>query len=398
MRRAERVPGYGPPRVLMLIFFAMPRGLLPRTLPGAIMINFVLFDQNQTNVMIEGVLANYDCGFSPTVSFLCVSENATYQIDDHSTGRRWALRLHRPGYLHFEEINSELLWTQALRHDGVVRTPSVVPTRRGDLVCMIEPDPAAAGVCAKPRYAVLFDWVEGSSPKQSDTVGLIRRFAELGEVAALLHQHARVWRRPSGFTRFEWTWRTTLGAGGRWGSWRDGMRAAVGTGPHGTEPHGTGRHSVPDADPACVALLTRAAVEIRRRIDRFGRGADRFGLVHADMRLANLLVNERLDELTVIDFDDCGFTWYLYDLAASLSFIEHLPEVGDLVDAWLTSYRRHRSVSAEEEAMMATFILLRRLLLLAWLGSHPEAEAVDSVKEYAVVSCDLADDYLCGKC
>ncbi len=48
--------------------------------------------------------------------------------------------------------------------------------------------------------------------------------------------------------------------------------------------------------------------------------------------------------------------------------------------------------------MMATFILLRRLLLLAWLGSHPEAEAVDSVKEYAVVSCDLADDYLCGKC
>ncbi len=377
---------------LILIVFAMPRGLLPRALPGAIMMNFVLFDQSQADVMIQGVLANYDCGFSPTMSFLCVSENVTYQIDDHSTGRRWALRLHRPGYLHFEEINSELLWTQALRHDGVVRTPSVVPTRRGDLVAMITPDPAAAGVCAKPRYAVLFDWVEGSSPKQSDTVGLVRRFAELGEVAALLHRHARVWRPPSGFTRFEWTWRTTLGAGGRWGSWRDGMRAAV-----GTELHGTGRRSVPDADPACVALLTRAAVEIRRRIDRFGRGADRFGLVHADMRLANLLVNERLDELTVIDFDDCGFTWYLYDLAASLSFIEHLPEVGDLVDAWLTAYRRHRSVSAEEEAMVATFILLRRLLLLAWLGSHPEAEAVDSVKEYAVVSCDLADDYLCGR-
>ncbi len=351
------------------------------------MIRFVLVDRNPMDALVEEVLTTYDLGAVPTVSLLCVSENVTYQVEDPATGRRWALRLHRPGYHRLEEITSELLWTQALRRNGVVDTPRVVPTRHGGVVAMTARDPVSSDLRTQPRYAVLFDWVAGSSPEPSDVVGLMQGFAVLGEIAARLHHHARVWRPPSGFTRFEWTWRTTLGADGRWGSWQDGMRAAV-----GMERGGT-----PEADPAGVAVLTRAAREIRGRLERFGRGADRFGLVHADMRLANLLVNGQPDELTVIDFDDCGFTWYLYDLAASLSFIEHLPTVGDLVDAWLTSYRRHRPVSADEEAMVATFIMLRRLLLVAWLGSHPEADAVDSVTRYAAASCDLADDYLSGR-
>ncbi len=341
------------------------------------MIRTVLVDRNPTDALVEEVLTAYDLGAVLTVSLLCVSENVTYQVEDPATGRRWALRLHRPGYHRFEEITSELLWTRTLRRNGVVDTPRVVPTRQGDLVAMTARDSASSGVHTQPRYAVLFDWVAGSSPEPSDAVGLMRGFAALGEIAARLHQHTCGWRRPSGFTRFEWTWRTTLGADGRWGRWQAGTS---------------------EVDPASAAVLTRAADEIRRRIERFGRGADRFGLVHADMRLANLLVNGQADELTVIDFDDCGFTWYLYDLAASLSFIEHLPAVGDLVDAWLTSYRRHRPVSADEEAMVATFIMLRRLLLVAWLGSHPEADAVDSVTRYVATSCDLADDYLSGRC
>jgi Ser/Thr protein kinase RdoA (MazF antagonist) len=338
--------------------------------------------------LLDSVLAAYDLGGPRNVTLLSISENITYQVENPAAGRRWALRLHRPGYHSLQEIVSELLWTQTLRCEGVVSTPRAVPTRHGDLIAVtatVSPSPAAH---AEPQYAVLFDWAEGSPPASSDVVGLVRRFAELGGIAARLHQHVSRWQRPADFTRFAWTWRTMLGADGRWGSWRDGIRAAV-----GAEQSGASM-----ADPGCVAVLSRAAGEIRRRIGRFGHDADRFGLVHADMRLANLLVDGQSEELTVIDFDDCGFSWYLYDLAASLSFIEHVPQVGDLVDAWLTSYRRYRPVSAEEEAMAATFILLRRLLLVAWLGSHPQADAVDSVPQYVAASCDLADDYLSGRC
>ena len=44
-------------------------------------------------------------------------------------------------------------------------------------------------------------------------------------------------------------------------------------------------------------------------------------------------------DLGVIDFDDCGFGWYMYDLAAAVSFIEHDPRVPELIDAWARGYR-----------------------------------------------------------
>ena len=118
--------------------------------------------------------------------------------------------------------------------------------------------------------------------------------------------------------------------------------------------------------------------------------------MHADTRLANLLVHE--GSVSVIDFDDSGFSWYLYDLGTSVSFFEHAPEVPALVDAWLEGYRRAGQLSAEDQAEIWTFIMFRRLLLVAWIGSH---RAVDIAAElgagYTQGSCDLAESYLSGQ-
>ena len=48
-----------------------------------------------------------------------------------------------------------------------------------------------------------------------------------------------------------------------------------------------------------VALLSRLEDTIRRRLEVYGRGRDRFGLTHNDLRLANLLVDG--DRTFVID-------------------------------------------------------------------------------------------------
>ena len=53
-----------------------------------------------------------------------------------------------------------------------------------------------------------------------------------------------------------------------------------------------------------------------------------------------------------------------------MSFFEHQPQVPELLDSWLTGYRRVLSLPAEDEAEIWTFILFRRLLLVAWIGSH----------------------------
>jgi Ser/Thr protein kinase RdoA (MazF antagonist) len=125
----------------------------------------------------------------------------------------------------------------------------------------------------------------------------------------------------------------------------------------------------------------------------FGTGPDRYGLVHADTRLANLLVDG--GKVSVIDFDDSGFSWYLYDVGTSVSFFEHEPHVPGLIDAWLSGYRRVLELPAADEAEIWTFILYRRLLLVAWIGSHT---AVDIARElgagYTAASCDLAETYL----
>ena len=59
-----------------------------------------------------------------------------------------------------------------------------------------------------------------------------------------------------------------------------------------------------------------------QRLHAYGTDIDRFGLIHADMRLGNLLVDG--ERVTLLDFDDCGFGWFLYDLAASLSLLRDL--------------------------------------------------------------------------
>jgi Ser/Thr protein kinase RdoA (MazF antagonist) len=110
----------------------------------------------------------------------------------------------------------------------------------------------------------------------------------------------------------------------------------------------------------------------------FGAGEALFGLVHADMRLANLIV-DRSGDVHVIDFDDCGTSWYCWDLAASLSFIEHLPQVPEMMDAWVEGYRAEAPLSRAEEAELPTFVMMRRLLLVAWIGSHRETPTAQAL-------------------
>lgn len=344
----------------------------------------------ELTAVLADVLAAYDLGPAPVPVLINISENVTYRIDDVVGGRRWALRLHRPEYHDGAEIAAELAWASALRSEGVIATPAAVMNRSGSAVTTVRSGGAV-------RHAVLFEWVEGVSPDPGDTAGLVSSFGDLGDIAGRMHEHARRWPLPTGFSRFTWSWRTTLGSGGRWGDWRAGALAAL-----------------PDAAASVVTLLERAAAAIKRDLVEYGRGPDSFGLIHADMRLANLLVvrpsmdpdrgpgpghpdaRRPTETVHVIDFDDCGFGWHLYDLAAALSFIEDSPALPALVESWIEGYRSHRPLGRRDLAMVPTFVVLRRLLLVAWLGTHPHSDAVPDVAAYVRGTGDLARCYLSG--
>jgi Ser/Thr protein kinase RdoA (MazF antagonist) len=141
-------------------------------------------------------------------------------------------------------------------------------------------------------------------------------------------------------------------------------------------------------------ILGRLESVLRRRLEAFGASPERWGLIHADLRLANLLVDDA-GSVSVIDFDDCGYGWYLYDLGAAVSFFEHEPQVPELVDGWLAGYRKVLDLPAADEDEIWTFILFRRLLLVAWIGSHTGVELARELGAgYTQDSCELAERYL----
>jgi Ser/Thr protein kinase RdoA (MazF antagonist) len=320
----------------------------------------------------ETVLLDYDpfartalrpFGFSDEarLSLLSLSENATYRVDDPRDGRTAVLRVHRTGYHPPGAVESELAWLQALRRDEGLRTPAVFAAPDGRQVVEVK-------LGSVTRQTVLFEWLPGAEPAEDQ---LTEKFELLGEICGRMHRHSRRWARPSSFVRFSWDFDACVGAAPRWGRWQDGV--------------GVGRQE--------LDTLSRAAALMAARLRRFGTGPGRFGLIHADMRLANLLVSG--PDIQVIDFDDCGFGWFLFDLGASLSFIEHDPRVPTLCDAWLRGYQAVMPLSAEDAAEIPTFILLRRLQLVAWVGSHRFADSARELgAEFTRGACDLAERYL----
>ena len=314
----------------------------------------------------RSALRHYPVDRSAPLTLLNISENATFAVDDPATGRRTVLRVHRPGYHSLESIEAELAWLDALRTEAGIRTPQILPSVYGKRVVSVP-----AGAAAEPRHVVLFEHLPGTEPPDDD---LGQCFGTLGAITARMHEHALRWRRPPRFIRFSWDYDGAFGEEARWGRWQDGM--AVGSA-------GSAEHD----------LLARLDYTLRRRLALFGKSRERYGLIHADLRLANLLVDG--GETYVIDFDDCGIGWLLYDLGAALSFIEDDPRVPALVDAWVTGYRTIRPLSVRDEAEIRTFILMRRLLLVAWIGSHSDTELAQSMgAEYTAGTCTLAEQYL----
>lgn len=311
---------------------------------------------------VRTVLPQWGLSARTEITLLTISENATYRLRDGATGLEMALRVSRPGYNSRAEILSELAWINALRADGIIDTPAPIPLLNGGLIA----DFAEEGAI---RHLTGFSFLAGTEPAAG--ADLVHWFEELGAIHARLHAHARSWTRPAGFQRRIWNYETTLGATPHWGDWRAGL----------------------GLDAAGRAVIERAGAILQKRLAGYGHGPERFGLIHADLRLANLIVQE--DRLSVIDFDDCGFCWYFYDFAAAISFLEHEPYIPALRAAWLQGYRRVAPIADEDEVAIADFVMLRRILLTAWIASHAETPTAQSMgTDYTAGTVALAEDYL----
>lgn len=293
-------------------------------------------------------------------AFGALTENPTFRVQEPGVREPIALRIYRPGGRSAVEVESELTWISAVRRETRVPTPDVVPTADGAHYVCLEHEP--------PVFAAAFEVAPGHEADDSDLERLMPRIAE---ATAHLHRHGRAWTVPRSFERPRWDVETTLGSTPHWAPWQA---------------------SVPDT--AEREQLGRLADTVCSRLRAFGSEPDRFGLIHADLRVANLIVDG--DAVAVIDFEDCGFSWYLYDLGATLTFYEDAPNVDELVASWVDSYRAITPLPADDEREIPTFLMLRRLMLSSYAGLRNDTELADQMRQtgYNKTSCELAEKYL----
>lgn len=307
-------------------------------------------------------LSLWDVPADATARLINLSENATFLVESPS-GHRSVLRLHRDGYHSRRAIACELAWMAALDREGGVETARPLLGRNGEVI------QESGSSSLAPRRMVMFEFLAGEEPDPDQD--LKAPFRQLGAIAARTHLHSICWTRPDAFERLVWDDEMVFGPGANWGDWR----------------------AAPGLDSNSERTLADAEALVRARLAAYGREEDRYGLIHADMRLANLLIDGGRTRL--IDFDDCGFGWFMYDFAAGISFMEDHPQVPALRTAWLDGYQSVRPLTDADEAEMDSFIMLRRMALLAWIGSHAGTDLARSqAPHFASVSARLARDYL----
>ena len=196
-------------------------------------------------------------------------------------------------------------------------------------------------------------------------------FRTLGETTAYLHRQTEIWNGAKDLVRPHWDVDAMIGPHAIWGDW----------------------HDYPELTPETVAPIERSCAIISRRLDRYGKTPQNYGIIHADLRDTNIIVEG--DVIKVIDFDDFGFGWHLHDLASALTFIEDREDVPDLVNAWLDGYRAVLPFTDTDFVEIDTFILQRRIQMLAWLASHQDSTPVQGYMEgYLDGTMGLVERYL----
>lgn len=101
-----------------------------------------------------------------------------------------------------------------------------------------------------------------------------------------------------------------------------------------------------------------------------------YGLIHGDINVGNFLVNGQ--KLTLFDFDECQYSWYIEDIAIQLFYMVYV-NLNDSIDErncqaqrfmqyFLKGYKKHFSIDEESLKYISLFLRLRELIV--YIGIH----------------------------
>lgn len=285
-------------------------------------------------------------------------ENAVYEMT-LPDGRRAALRLHRPGYQDAAAIRSELWWCAELAALGLP-VPTPLPLPDGGLLAQL----------STARHASAIRWLEGDpigragQPLPQPVPAQIDLHFRLGQLLLRLHRASDGLSLPPTFQRPRWDIDGLVGENPLWGRFWEHPFAAW--------PQLAAQFA---ARNAVQSMMTAHAAE---------KGD--FGLIHADVLRENVLLSQ--GDIALIDFDDSGFGFRLYDLGTVLSQNQYEPARDDLRDALMAGY------GTQDTEKVELFTLARILASVGW--TIPRLAPDDPIHQSHLARADMVIRRLLG--
>jgi Ser/Thr protein kinase RdoA (MazF antagonist) len=339
----------------------------------------------EMQALAQTALARWDLA-ATNLAPIKVRENAVFRIDLEGGGRA-VLRVHRHGYHSDSALESEFAWLRALESAGI-RVPRVIRSRQGRDFELVECEVAGSGgdsagasggSAESVRQIDVFEWIDGrqlgsiESGIAGGEAAVAAQYLKIGAIAARMHNQTAGWQLPPGFRRHAWDAAGLAGEAPLWGRFWE-LEALA---------------------PAERELLTRLRRALAVDLEAFAMTPDRYGLIHADLVPENLLVDG--ERICVIDFDDAGFGWHLFELATSLYFITGEGVYPAAREALIRGYRSERALTDAAIERLPLFLAARGTTYLGWVHTRQGTETARELTPFLVErACAVAEEYLAG--
>jgi Ser/Thr protein kinase RdoA (MazF antagonist) len=279
--------------------------------------------------------------------------NATFSVSTQS-GQRYALRLNINSTRTVSNIQAETQWVRDLARIPSINVP--IPIASLDDQYLVSAHHADSG---QTIYGVMYSWLEGEEIGDEPTLDQLHT---VGRAMALLHENSSNFILTDGaalptFNDFFW----------------------------GTEDYLFSSKST--LIPKDRHLIEQARDLIVMYTDQL-YATSVVHIIHADLHGWNLMWHE--DQLSIFDFDDCGFGVEAQDIAVALYYLDTPEQDAALLDG----YKSIRPLPVYSEKAMKALLLQRRLLLLNYLYETKNAEHKEMLPAYLEKTIERVSTFL----
>lgn len=302
-------------------------------------------------------------------------ENAVFKLIDGD--EQSVLRVHRLGYHEDDELRSEIQWMRALTDYGVA-TPDIINSVNGSPFELIDAEGVFFEGNARPFQVDVLAFIDGNpigtieGGVDEDESVLASIYHQIGVIAAKAHNQSEAWKKPEGFVRHAWDQDGLTGDDPFWGQFWEFDRLS--------------------SEQRDLMLAVRQ--KLGAALSDMSTEPDVYGLVHADFLPENFLLGSD-GTIRLIDFDDAGYGWHLFDFATTLFFHLGEPHYEVIYNALVEGYRTERALSDEHLAKLDLFLLARGTTYLGWMHTRGVSADVEEIIPALIEGvCGMAEELL----